>query len=81
MPVDLIAVAQVRSVVAVVQVYEARISIVPSRTPEIRVEALAVGTTIVVPVAGRQRRERERIRAIAIAIPPGRGLEHCSGDR
>lgn len=80
--VALVVVAQYRIAVVVVQVHIARVVvIVLCRTPEVRVEALEVEIAPVVAATSRQRREREGIRAIAITIPPGRGLEFCTGDR
>ena len=80
--VALVVVAQYRIAVVVVQVHFARVVvIVLCRTPEVRVEALEVEIAPVVAATSRQRREREGIRAIAITIPPGRGLEFCTGDQ
>ena len=64
---DVLVVVQ-HTVAAVVQVH---VAIALRRTPEVRVVALAVETSVV-PVASRQRRESKVIRAIATSFPAGR---------
>ena len=79
----LVALEQVRMVVVVIQAQIVcnLVENVLSRTPEIRLFALAEVPPIVESVSSRERREPESIRTITTVIPSGCGLEHLASRR
>ena len=75
-PAVLAVVVQVRIVVVAAQIHVVRaVAVVLSRTPEVRVVALAVVIPKVVTEAGRKRQEPEGIRSVAIDLPASLGLQ------